>query len=392
MMDRPHRRQSTVSLSTPHDSLLYDLYGCCTNSAHWRPVLDKICAEIGAVAAVLQCVDVEGPRAIPFWTAHDSRMPMDAYISAVSDAHNPRFDCARLLTAAQGPALQGDLELFQADERPIRDRLQGQLLALGLGRFIGGLVKMGDHRYMALAVHRDPHDPGDFSTRERERLDGLLPHLAQALSLTRAVAQSRSASALLHGYLDRWLCALVVTDGRGQVHWMNRRATEQLRRAGELQVTHNALRASNTSAQQRLTQALQQVQATHSPDFFSMDAAEGPLQVVVQPVESPSAASDGLMLWSFTNDNMAGHIPAEAIKALFNLTETEARLACALVSGITVEQYAQHRGVTVGTARYQLNQVLVKTGAHRQADLVRRVLCSAAASLTQRHNGLATTH
>ncbi|WZB68399.1 hypothetical protein WJ971_14920 [Achromobacter xylosoxidans] len=35
--------------------------------------------------------------------------------------------------------------------------------------------------------------------------------------------------------------------------------------------------------------------------------------------------------------------------------------------------------MTVGTARYQLNQVLGKVGARRQADLVRQVLCSAAA-------------
>ena len=37
------------------------------------------------------------------------------------------------------------------------------------------------------------------------------------------------------------------------------------------------------------------------------------------------------------------------------------------------------RGVTVGTARHQLKQVLAKTGSNRQSDIVRRVLCSAAA-------------
>ncbi|WYX35916.1 hypothetical protein WJ966_02415 [Achromobacter xylosoxidans] len=67
------------------------------------------------------------------------------------------------------------------------------------------------------------------------------------------------------------------------------------------------------------------------------------------------------------------------LRALFGLTEAEARLASALVAGKTVEAYARDRGVTVGTARYQLNQVLGKVGARRQADLVRQVLCSAAA-------------
>lgn len=86
------------------------------------------------------------------------------------------------------------------------------------------------------------------------------------------------------------------------------------------------------------------------------------------------------MLVSFVDATQQhGHFPIAALRALFGLTEAEARLASALVAGKTVEAYARDRGVTVGTARYQLNQVLGKVGARRQADLVRQVLCSAAA-------------
>ncbi|MGZ5183829.1 MAG: helix-turn-helix transcriptional regulator, partial [Caldimonas sp.] len=96
------------------------------------------------------------------------------------------------------------------------------------------------------------------------------------------------------------------------------------------------------------------------------------------------------LLVSFVNEGQdVGHIPADALRALFDFTNAEANLASALVSGVTVEQYAQSRGVTIGTVRTQLNQVLSKSGAHRQADLVRRVLCSAAAALPAESSGLA---
>ena len=88
------------------------------------------------------------------------------------------------------------------------------------------------------------------------------------------------------------------------------------------------------------------------------------------------------MLISFACEEQEnGHIPSDALKALFNFTDAEARLASALVSGVTVDQYAENRGVKIGTIRTQLSQVLGKSGANRQADLVRRVLCSAAAAL-----------
>ncbi|MGF2508686.1 helix-turn-helix transcriptional regulator, partial [Ralstonia pseudosolanacearum] len=81
----------------------------------------------------------------------------------------------------------------------------------------------------------------------------------------------------------------------------------------------------------------------------------------------------------FSDGNLAGEIPAAALAALFDLTEAESRLASALVQGDTLEQYAQRRGVSIGTVRYQLKQVLSKTGTNRQSELMRKVLCSAAA-------------
>jgi DNA-binding CsgD family transcriptional regulator len=71
---------------------------------------------------------------------------------------------------------------------------------------------------------------------------------------------------------------------------------------------------------------------------------------------------------------------------LYGLTPSEARLACAVASGDSLESYARTRGITIATARWTMKQTLSKTGARRQADLVRMLLTGPVAA-TKRSGG-----
>ena len=66
--------------------------------------------------------------------------------------------------------------------------------------------------------------------------------------------------------------------------------------------------------------------------------------------------------------------PASQLRELFDLSPAEARLAHALASGCTLDDYAAANCVSVNTVRSQLRQVLDKTGERRQQDLVRSLL------------------
>lgn len=58
----------------------------------------------------------------------------------------------------------------------------------------------------------------------------------------------------------------------------------------------------------------------------------------------------------------------------FALTPAETRLVESLARGATVAEHAAERGISVNTARVHMQRVLEKTGAHRQANLVRMLL------------------
>lgn len=59
---------------------------------------------------------------------------------------------------------------------------------------------------------------------------------------------------------------------------------------------------------------------------------------------------------------------------LYGLTPAEARLVEALLAGATIQEYADRAGVSLHTAKTQLKHVFAKTGATRQADLIRDLL------------------
>jgi DNA-binding CsgD family transcriptional regulator len=66
--------------------------------------------------------------------------------------------------------------------------------------------------------------------------------------------------------------------------------------------------------------------------------------------------------------------PSIAFAKDHKLSPAEAELAARLVSGLTLKQAASALGIRDSTARSHLKRVFVKTGARRQAELVRRVL------------------
>jgi DNA-binding CsgD family transcriptional regulator len=66
--------------------------------------------------------------------------------------------------------------------------------------------------------------------------------------------------------------------------------------------------------------------------------------------------------------------PAQRTRARFELTPMEGRVADRLCRGLAPVEIAQELGISIETVRSHLKQAFVKTGVHRQAELVARLL------------------
>lgn len=200
----------------------------------------------------------------------------------------------------------------------------------------------------------------------------------------------RALDERLRHHFDQLRCALVVCDAQARVQWLNRSAQVLLSEAGSLQLTDTCLRGRAPSDTESL---LREISAAATDDsgqvhYLSLGTGSAALHVAAQAINlsKPQGVGMPTVMLVITPVRSVGNIPASALAKLFGLTPTEAKLLGAMVTGSTVEEYAQHREISVGTARGQLKQVQSKTGARRQSELVRLVLTSAAAQL------LATGH
>ena len=73
-------------------------------------------------------------------------------------------------------------------------------------------------------------------------------------------------------------------------------------------------------------------------------------------------------------------MPIKKLRAAFDLTEAEARLAALLGAGEELRSAAARLNITYGTARSRLAQIFQKTGTQRQALLIRLLITTLAAN------------
>lgn len=358
------------------DSLVLDIYGSCTDARRWNRVCEQLSREMNIRSVSLQSLVLSGDRLQCLWNVSNSDVMDKLYRRHITDSGNPRLEAKRIL------ALRGELvcddNLFTAHEGDLRKRFQQQLSHLGLGKFIGSLIQQGEGRYLGLALHRSHDDPRDFSPHQQQRLAALLPHFQQAFLLSHQLYSSHRVVEALRRHLNHWHCGLLLCNPYGEVEWHNHIA-EQL-----LGPVHGTWRLHTRATLHPLYRAViqQSLGDDRAVDYLELMHASNRLHLAIHRLPPSDIGVPPSVLVAVTAPEILRALPYQALMTLFHLTETEARLSCALVQGITVDQYAQQRGVSVGTARYQLKQVLAKTGADRQSTLIRKILCSAAASFS----------
>jgi DNA-binding CsgD family transcriptional regulator len=91
---------------------------------------------------------------------------------------------------------------------------------------------------------------------------------------------------------------------------------------------------------------------------FQQFAHRGPAVVLVRGPERVGAGSEAVLA------------------ALFGLTRSEAKLASALVDGMSLDEFAERKSVSTNTVRSQLKSIMRKTETNRQGELI-SVLCGA---------------
>jgi len=235
--------------------------------------------------------------------------------------------------------------------------------------------------HAACTVFRNEREGvADEPARERMRL--LVPHLRRAVLIGNVIEFKTAQAATFADALDGLSAGVLFVDASGRITHANAAGQAMIADGDVLRGSNGRLVARDPDANRALR------------DIF-LAADTGDAAVGVKGVAVPLVARDGehyvahvLPLASGARRSaglnyaaaaalfvqkaaLATHSPPEAIAKTYRLTPMELRILLAIVEVGGVPEVAEALGIGESTVKTHLGRVYEKTGAHRQADLVK---------------------
>lgn len=212
-----------------------------------------------------------------------------------------------------------------------------------------------------------------------DRLQMLVPHMVRALELNRVLANAALTNEVSHAMLDAMPTSVfLLTDG-GNVLFANKKGEDLLAKENVLvldRVTRK-LRPGAPRDCAPFEAASAKARAEHQLQFLRVMAGEAGTAFILAFVPLSSRTQQGIadnpqsgLAVIVTASSRHVDLRVEDIRAATGMTPAEARLAKALVSGTSPNEYAEAAGISPNTVRRQLAAAFLKTETNKQSELV----------------------
>ena len=231
---------------------------------------------------------------------------------------------------------------------------------------------------------------GAIADEQIRAFAAIVPHAQRAMRMRNQLQQKEAVNQSLMQLLDERRVGIALLDRNGEVLEMNAALTRIIENSDGLIYHGKTLRPSSAIDQKAfkalLTTALGAstlAPTRFAPTFIHRPSGEHRYIANVVPVDTQKDSLSAirpttplqsvravLSIWDPSNSSTP-HIGV--VRSYFDLTNKEAILACDLASGLTLNQIAELRCITVQTARSHLKSIFAKTAITRQSDLVRLV-------------------
>lgn len=353
------------------------------DDASWQRAIGSVCDLLDIPALMVGAVSQGGER-VELTFQHRAAPQAIALLEGplASPAHNP------WLGLATGHPLR---RVATVDDVGGRKQLETMAIwrefyvPFHLDDSVGAVIERQPEYANILMAGRRIGRPA-FRAGDRRLLQALLPHIARAWRVKRALAEMQSLVGALSSALDRLERAVVVTGPEGDIRFANHSADRLLTRGDAIDARSGRLRAARPRHSQALHALISRAAETAvgaasvAVDAVALPGDEGaPLAVVAEPLAPAhgdcigGGAEAGAIL--FIGDSEASRCPsADRIRVVYGLTPAEARMAAAIVGGNDLASAGQALNISTNTAKYHLKAVFGKVGVSSQAQLVRRVL------------------
>ena len=222
----------------------------------------------------------------------------------------------------------------------------------------------------------------DEGTRRRMQL--IVPHVRRAVLIGKVIGLKTAEAASFADSLDGLRAGVFLIDARGHIVHANASGHDLLADGAVLKSVNGKIVASDPSAQQVLSDVF--LSAGNGDAAIGGKGIAVPLSArngeryvahvlpLTSGVRRRAGASYSAVAALFVR-RAALDIPSapEVIARTYKLTPTELRVLLAIVEVGGTPEVAEALGVAETTVKFHLRRLFEKTGAHRQADLVKLV-------------------
>lgn len=250
----------------------------------------------------------------------------------------------------------------------------------------GNAYDMGHGKNVRIAVHRNKNI-GEFNSDEVNWINMLAPHIKRALTLSGKLLIAETAA---KNALDAIEAAVFLCGVDAKVRDCNVAADELAASSSIFKVLNSHLVFSDHATQSLLTQRLSilvgqssfaaNIQQTEDSPILSKPLDGEQFEILVLPWRKGTHQFIGtdtcaVFIRSFNNKR---RVSPQYLQKLFGFTHTEALVAAALVTGVSVQNLAWQMKVKESTTRAHIKSILAKTGCRSQQELISLLLSTLA--------------
>ena len=223
----------------------------------------------------------------------------------------------------------------------------------------------------------------EFTASESHILEFLAPHLQRAFKLHLWFSKLKAHSAGVEAALDTLQTGMILLGPRGEIVLMNRSARTLIEEHNGLLATRAGLQAEQRVETSALMRKIQDAVRTSKGKGSSAGGTvlvsrrnERPLEIQISPIHtSIGETSPKVAAVAFVKDPRKHQRPeVEMLRALYQLTPAECRIALLMSDGHSPRHIAETTGVSTNTVRSQVKSIFSKTGVSRQGELIRLLL------------------
>jgi DNA-binding CsgD family transcriptional regulator len=269
------------------------------------------------------------------------------------------------------------IDVFKPEFVDQNEYYQGFLLPRDLRFRIAVKMRGAPDSAAFLFLYRRP-DQGPFGVEHMRLLSHLDSHLRRLAQLHGELHKLRADKQEILDILDRQPTAFITVDREGRVRTVNRPASKLLLAQNGLFLAGGSLETAKSDLTRKLramiTMACGPAPGNQAGSIWLPRRDDQRALVCIVSPGKASVDRPAYAILSIADPSLSPPMTGRHLMDLYGLTSAEARLACDLSEGKSVETIASEREVAISTVRTQLSATLKKCNVERQVDLV-RLLC-----------------